>query len=105
MGKKIIDTCFDTLAVNFNGMEYIIIPMYKENKIFLYKLPTGDARGVADLFGLPEDAEFVNAYYIDNEEDTKIFEYFGITDPTEIVRYRMNDIVDDLEEYIRYSGN
>ena len=101
MGKIIFDTGYDTLGAKLNGVEYITIPYYEEEKIVLYKLPTGDAGKVGGLVGLPEDAEFIDKYDTNDEkENIKIFEQYGITDSCEMVYYRMLDIMNNLEKHI-----
>jgi len=70
--KKIISTSYDTAAaVCEDGSEVIAIPVYEDNRIELYRLPTGGAASVAGLLTLPDDAERISTYDFDEGWDSE----------------------------------
>ena len=64
-----IETNYDTVAVDIDGVEHVAIPVYEDQSIFLYRLPSGGVVNVRGLLSLPEDAEFVDSYDAKDCED------------------------------------
>ena len=67
---KLIDTNYDLIAgVDNTGTEYIAIPVFEDNEIRLFKLPSGGTSEVRGLLYLPEDAEEISIYSWDSTMD------------------------------------
>ena len=62
---------YDTVAsMDVAGNEYIVIPVYENDKIYVYRLPSGDAGKVKGLLFLPVDAELLDIYPMADCENT-----------------------------------
>ena len=68
--KTIINTSYDTIAArDESGIEYIVIPVFEDGKIEAYRLPNDNAKNIAGKLTLPEDAEYIDSYTMDDCED------------------------------------
>jgi hypothetical protein len=68
---KTLETRYDTVAGRLSdGTEIIVIPMFEDAEIRIYRLPTGGAHAVAGLLSLPSDAELLDTRSMDECADS-----------------------------------
>jgi hypothetical protein len=64
---KTLETRYDTVAGRLSdGTEIIVIPVYEDRQIHVYRLPSGGAHAVAGLLSLPSDAELLDMVQMPN---------------------------------------
>ena len=67
---KILDTVYNTIAaVSENGTEYIAIPIFEDYVIEIYKIPGGNTADIPGRLYLPDDAELIDTYDMDDCQD------------------------------------
>ena len=68
----VIQTNYDTVAGRADdGTEYVILPVYESKCIFAYKLPSGGAAKIRGVLTVPEDAELIQVFDMDDCSDAE----------------------------------